>query len=289
MFPPYARGGYEQWCEEVALALAARGHALCILTAQAGPAGAPDVDAGQPFPIHRLLHTEVEGGLGSTTLRLLRGTAQVEQANLGHVDTVVQHFQPDAGLIGDVEHLAPCPAADGEAAGEWLGYYFCDYWPTLPNAYVQRLQEPARRRSSYLGKALLARCFLPRLAAEDIPLRFPHPICVSRRREHRSPARLCAMPRRFTAARRWPKPRPRPPQLAAIAGAAAAAEPLRLFILGDGGSQSRVCIPSSMPCTACAAMQLTTAPSRWILWVPARRSTKPPARPCADVWPAGRR
>jgi glycosyltransferase involved in cell wall biosynthesis len=182
LFPPFARGGYEQWCEEVALALAARGHTLCILTTPpADPHGATISDAGQPFPIHRLLRTEVEGGLGHTVRRLLAGAAQEEQANLRHVDAVVQGFQPDAGLIWGMWNISRrVPQRLEILLGERLGYYFCDYWPTLPNAYVQRLQEPARRKWLQWGKEALARYFLPRLAAHaDVPLRLPHPICVS--------------------------------------------------------------------------------------------------------------
>ena len=175
MFPPYARGGYEQWCEEVALALAARGHALCILTAQAGPAGAPDVDAGQPFPIHRLLHTEVEGGLGSTTLRLLRGTAQVEQANLGHVDTVVQHFQPDAGLAttSAITGLR-CPMPMSNACKSRRGGGACNWgkpcwlaasclgWPRRTSPCASRIPSASAGRCATSCSPAALLCAMPR-------------------------------------------------------------------------------------------------------------------------------
>jgi glycosyltransferase involved in cell wall biosynthesis len=105
----------------------------------------------------------------------------VEQANLRHVDTVVESFQPDAGLIWGMWNISRrVPQRLETLLGDQLGYYFCDYWPTLPSAYVQRLREPARRRSLQWGKAVLSRWFLPQLATSaGIPLRFPHPICVS--------------------------------------------------------------------------------------------------------------
>lgn len=182
LFPPRARGGYEQWCEEVAVALAARGHQLCILTTRAAGASALAEDADQPFPIYRLLQAEVEGGLGRTMARLVRGTAQVETQNQQHIDRIVQSFQPDAGLIWGMWNVGRSAPQRLEALlGDRIGYYFCDYWASLPSAYVQRLQEPARHAGLQWGKAALARSLLPQLAAQaNVELRFPHPVCVSR-------------------------------------------------------------------------------------------------------------
>ena len=65
--------------------------------------------------------------------------------------------------------------------GPRVAYYFCDYWPTLPSAYVQRFQEPARHAPMQHVKSLMGRYFLPRLGeAEPLPLRLENPICVSR-------------------------------------------------------------------------------------------------------------
>ena len=59
-------------------------------------------------------------------------------------------------------------------------YYLCDYWLTLPSAYVQRFQTPARRWTTQAPKWLLAKLFLGRLQVErPVPLRLEHPICVS--------------------------------------------------------------------------------------------------------------
>ena len=59
LFPPFGRGGYEQWCEEVAHALAARGHSMAVLTSNAGAAsGSRPPDSGRRLatalpPTHR--------------------------------------------------------------------------------------------------------------------------------------------------------------------------------------------------------------------------------------------
>src|SRR6476619_7479642 len=91
MFPPYARGGYEQWCEDVALALSARGHSLVILTSR--PSAAPTTGGGHAanvelehsIAVYRLLHTQVEGTLVQTALRLLREPKRFEEENLAEV------------------------------------------------------------------------------------------------------------------------------------------------------------------------------------------------------------
>ena len=94
-FPPATKGGYEQWCEEVALALAARGHTMAVLTSNVGTTGAqgsPAADGGSftyPFAVHRLLHCQVVGGLAHTTLRLLREPWRLEAENLVHTQRVI--------------------------------------------------------------------------------------------------------------------------------------------------------------------------------------------------------
>jgi glycosyltransferase involved in cell wall biosynthesis len=60
-------------------------------------------------------------------------------------------------------------------------YYFCDYWPALPSAYIQRWEAPARRASAGVAKRLIGRVALARLRREPrIALQLERPICVSR-------------------------------------------------------------------------------------------------------------
>ncbi len=188
MFPPYARGGYEQWCEEIALALAARGHSLAILTSR--PASAPsnnsttaaELETNPPIVAYRLLHTQVEGTLVQTTLRLLREPKRFEEENLAQVRRILDEFSPETVMIWGMWNIdRSVPQLTEALMGSRVAYYFCDYWPTLPSAYVQRLQEPARRTQMQQFKSLVSRYFLPRLIQSDtVPLRLEHPICVSR-------------------------------------------------------------------------------------------------------------
>ena len=188
LFPPCGRGGYEQWCEEVALALAARGHTMAVLTSNAGVTRGqrgPAAEGGSstyPFAVHRLLHSQVEGGLAHTTLRLLREPRRFEAENLAHTQRVIDEFRPDAVMIWGMWNIdRSVPQRIEAQMGTRVAYYFCDYWPTLPSAYVQRFQEPARHAPMQHVKSLLGRYFLPRLGeADPLPLRLENPICVSR-------------------------------------------------------------------------------------------------------------
>jgi glycosyltransferase involved in cell wall biosynthesis len=181
MFPPFGRGGYEQWCEEVAASLAARGHTLAVLTSQSGDA-TNGADAARPFPVYRLLHTQVEGGLAETTLRLLREPHRHEEENLAQTQRVLDEFCPDVAMIWGMWNIdRTVPHLIEERLQGNVAYYFCDYWPSLPSAYIQRMQEPARRPKMQQFKTLVSRYFMPRLnGSRPVPLRLEHPICVSR-------------------------------------------------------------------------------------------------------------
>lgn len=179
-YPPFARGGYEQWCEEVALALAARGHDVQVLTA-AVP-GVPERSVENDMVVHRVLNLEVVGGLWQTAVRLLRHREQLEAENLDVIRRIVAEFQPDAAMMWGMWNVPRSALALVEQLlPQQTVYYFCDYWPLLPSSYVQQLQNPARSQFTQLPKQVVGRVFLPQLNAEpEIALRFPHPICVSR-------------------------------------------------------------------------------------------------------------
>jgi glycogen synthase len=182
LYPPYALGGYEQWCQEVAIALAERGHTVDVLTARVGAAAPHSQEDG--VTVHRQLHLEVTGGLSQTAFRLLFNRTRLEAANLRTVRSLITATQPDAALIWgmwNVPHTVP--ALVEELMPGRVVYYLCDYWLTLPNAYIQRWHEPARShwRALQWTKQRLGDYFLTRLTAEPaIPLRLEQPICVSR-------------------------------------------------------------------------------------------------------------
>ena len=56
-YPPASRGGYEQWCQEVADGLRSKGHAVVVLTSDHGKSG---LQTSDPAWVHRSLHLEME-------------------------------------------------------------------------------------------------------------------------------------------------------------------------------------------------------------------------------------
>lgn len=187
-YPPRARGGYEQWCNEVAVEFTRRGHAVCVLTSDGhdDPLDARYTDDGA-IQVQRVLHLEVESGLLGSVIRLLGQRGRLEQENLAHVRATIAEFQPDAALIWGMWNMPrSVPALVEELLGDRVSYYLCDYWPSLPSAYLQQWQAPARRSLSGFPKQILSRPIVAQLIREvPVPLRFENPICVSQAVRHR--------------------------------------------------------------------------------------------------------
>lgn len=158
--------------------LSARGHKLNVLTSRDEEGAKVDDDGS--IRVHRLLELEVEGGLLHTVARLaLGGREASERRNITTVERIVAEFRPDAALIWgmwNVPRVVP-------AAVERLlptAYYLCDYWPALPNAYIQRLEEPARNAAMRFPKQLLSSLLLPgQQGRPRVDLAFCDPTCVS--------------------------------------------------------------------------------------------------------------
>lgn len=180
LYPPHAAGGYEQWCQEVAVELRDRGHAVAVLTslAKATP-NADDRDDG--IDVRRLLHLEVVGGIASTAVRVLRDRQRLERESLEQLDRLVEDFRPDVALVWGMWNIprAVPSRLEGLLPGRTV-FYLCDYWLNLPSAYIQQLENPSIRPLNRLAKRLVARYLLGRLRRDAVPaLRLDHPICVS--------------------------------------------------------------------------------------------------------------
>jgi glycogen(starch) synthase len=179
-YPPFTRGGYEQWCQEVASELSKRGHDVRVLTSRS-PDG-NNLWIGDEIPIHRLLHLEVEGGLIQTTIRLLKDRKRFEQENLDSTQRLIKDFQPDVAFVWGMWNVPrSVPAMVEQLLRGRVAYYICDYWLSLRSSYIQRWQEPSNRMLTRVPKQLLGRHFLHQLEKENRPrLELEHPICVSR-------------------------------------------------------------------------------------------------------------
>lgn len=182
-FPPQSRGGYELWCQEVAMAMHCRGHVVSILTSRSVksfPHQEPYQE--EPFSVYRVLSPEVSGGVLQTMKRLLSERKTVERENIATLHRILKDLQPDVVFIWGMWNIPRAvPAAVEATLPGRVVYYFCDYWPTLPNAYVQRWEEPARHKYAHLLKQVVGKLFLARLLQEQqVALQFEHPVCVSR-------------------------------------------------------------------------------------------------------------
>lgn len=178
-YPPFSVGGYDQLCEETATELAYRGHQLRVLTSVGSNSIRHVVEDG--VEVRRQLRLELEGGGGHTIMRLLANRRKLEHGNLESIREAVTEFRPDAALIWAMWNVPrSVPAMVEELMPGHVAYYLCDYWPSLPSAYIQRWREPARRRVTILPKKLLGWFFLRSLTRERIvPLRLERPLCVS--------------------------------------------------------------------------------------------------------------
>jgi glycogen synthase len=178
-YPPFAIGGYEQWCHEVAVELISRGHDVRVLSSRASGNGRSSSVEG--VQVHRSLRLEVEGGVVEASVQLLRRRILGERANMEQVRQLIDDFRPDAGLIWGMWNVPhSVPALVEQLLPGRVAYYFCDYWPSLANAYLQHWQAPAARWVTRWPKSIMASLFGATQAAQDRPsLRFEHPICVS--------------------------------------------------------------------------------------------------------------
>lgn len=179
-YPPHGQGGYEQLCQEVARLLAGRGHDIVMLSGRVAGSGSRDTDG--EVDVRRVLELEVEGGMAHTAARLATGGRQrSERRNIAAVEAIIAEIAPDAALVWGLWNVPrSVPAAVERRLPNRTAYYLCDYWPTLPNAYAQRLQAPARRGYAGWLKRSVARLLLPLARAEEpAALSFGAAACVS--------------------------------------------------------------------------------------------------------------
>jgi len=179
-YPPASHGGYEQWCQEVAAELARRGHLMSVLTSKAK--GSPDELIDGEVSVYRRLNLEVEGGLPRTIARLIQSRKAHEAESINGLRETLTTFQPDAALVWGMWNIPrSVPALLEGLLDRRVAYYLCDYWPSLPSAYVQQLTNPAVRWYTDLPKRIVGRIALALApVAPPPPLRLANALCVSR-------------------------------------------------------------------------------------------------------------
>lgn len=191
-YPPHAIGGYEQWCQEVADRLCARGHAVTVLTSRYGLSPGDKTVPSAPKPtqqepaqwepaVVRTLYLQADLAYYQPANFFL-WRRQQEQANQRALWHILAQTQPDVVLIWGMWNLSHMLASWAE---QWLpgrvAYFISSYWPIDVDPHTQYWQLPTRRRLAALLKQPLSTAALAQLRRENYPprLRFEHAVCCS--------------------------------------------------------------------------------------------------------------
>lgn len=171
-YPPLHRGGYEQWCQEIAHTLHAQGHQTAILTSRYRLAELPHPD---PAGIHRTLHLETKISPLANSYRFFIGRQRREASNLAHLNQLCHNFQPEAIIVWGMWNLSwSLPARLEQLYPGRVIYYIGDYWLTLPSQTHTYWHTPGGPLTK-LPKALLGTIARRQLARQTRPtLRLTH-------------------------------------------------------------------------------------------------------------------
>ncbi|HUU33136.1 MAG TPA: glycosyltransferase family 4 protein [Vicinamibacterales bacterium] len=177
-YPPASRGGYEQWCQEVAERLRPR-HQVVVLTSRFGRDALP---ASDPDWVRRDLHLEMDLNTMRNGIRFFTSRTARERDNVACIVRQVRDFAPDVVLVWGMWNLDRGLAAAVESlAPGRVAYYIGDYWASLPSQHVHYWDAPARTWLSAVPKralAAVARRMLARRKSAD--LHFEHALFPTR-------------------------------------------------------------------------------------------------------------
>lgn len=177
LYPPFDIGGYEQWCQEMAVCLRERGHTVHILTSRYGLDGPV-----QPEPdVTRTLYLQADVYHYKPLDFFIKRPFQ-ELSNRRQLRTVLDEFEPDLVLVWGMWDLSPNLPAWAE---RWLpgkvAYFIASYWPLDTDIHKAYWEAPANRRVTELAKRPFRALALSRLDNGNYPpkLRFEHVMCCS--------------------------------------------------------------------------------------------------------------
>lgn len=167
-YPPASRGGYEQWCGEVAEGLRSRGHEVLVLTSTHGRGSLQSPD---PAWVRRDLYLEMEFTSLRNAFQFFTNRKQRERENLTLLRQTVGQYKPDAILLWGMWNFSrSLPAFAEELLPGRVVYYIGDYWLTLPSQFENYWNAPARNPLTGLPKLFL-RPFARRILSQE-----PHPV-----------------------------------------------------------------------------------------------------------------
>jgi glycogen(starch) synthase len=178
LYPPYEIGGYEQWCQEVAVRLRQRGHSVTVLTSRHGLNGTPPIEED----IIRTLYLQADVNHYKPLDFFLQRSRQ-EQWNQHELRRVLDQTRPDLAVIWGMWDLSRnLPYWIEQWMPGRVAYYISSYWPADTDIHVEYWQTPANRRISELSKQPVRSAALAQLRREGYPprLRFDRAVCCSR-------------------------------------------------------------------------------------------------------------
>lgn len=152
LFPPHYVGGYELGCKEVADRLAARGHAVRVLTSTFGLNGAEVADG-----VHRRLPNEWQRTGGEYAWLLRR-----ESASIRAFREVSRDFRPDVVYVWNMARISIATVSEAQRRGRPVCYYVSDNWLAASDTdpWLSLFGSPhggRRRRAARSALRLLAR------------------------------------------------------------------------------------------------------------------------------------
>lgn len=177
-YPPHEIGGYEQWCHEVALGLAGRGHDVSVLTSRFGVSS--DVFEDEPG-VTRTLFLQADIDYYRPQDFFLRRAAR-EQFNVRELRTALDTIQPDVVMVWGMWNLSQWLPFWAE---RWMpgrvAYFISNYWPIDTDPHTAYWQLPTRRSAAQVVKRPLQAIALSQLQREGYPpaLAFDHAVCCS--------------------------------------------------------------------------------------------------------------
>ena len=152
-YPPASRGGYEQWCQEVAEGLRDRGHQVFILTSTYRRA---NLTCPDPAWVQRGLFLEMEFASYKNAFQFFTLRKQREQQNLALLRYVMEEKAPEIILIWGMWNLPrSLPALAETLLPGRVVCYIGDYWPTLPSQFDNYWNAPARNFLTGFPKMVL--------------------------------------------------------------------------------------------------------------------------------------
>lgn len=186
-YPPYAIGGYEQRCQDVATALVKRGHSVHVLTSRYGLERMPGPEARPPAAdaspaVQRTLYL-MTGLDYYEPLRFLTRWQREEASNQGQLMAAIDAVQPDLLVVWGMWNLSlKLPYWAEQRLPGRVAYTISSYWPTDVDPHHAYWGAPARSRLGRLLKRPLQQWAQMQLqaAAYPPPLRFEHATCISR-------------------------------------------------------------------------------------------------------------